>query len=335
MSVLSTMSPHQEIYSIDEAFLLFQDIPKTSDMKSIKETVFRWTGIPVSIGIAPTKTLAKLANRYAKNRMPEVGFFYLNDPEIQKEVLSQTPVEDIWGIGRQSGILLNRAGIRTALELAEADDNWIKSRLSVVGLRTVWELRGISCLALEEVSPPKKSIICSRSFGKDIYKESEIAEALSDYVSSAVEKLRKQGSVASFLEVFLHTDRFKDRFYGNTASMTLPQPTDYTPELISHAKKGLHRIFKDGYAYKKVGVTLGGIVSNKSFQQDLFVENTVKTEKQNNIMSMIDRVNGKYGKGKLKLAAQGVSLSSSWKIQSKKRTQRFMTCWDEILKIKI
>ena len=333
MQTLGSFSPDMEIYSIDEAFLLFPEEPPSATTELIRKTVHQWTGIPVSIGIAPTKTLAKIANRYAKKHMPQQGFFYLNDPNIRMDVLDRTPVGDVWGIGQRLASVLHSKGIRTAWEFACADDIWIKKQLSVVGLRTAWELRGISCLVLDEISPAKKSIICSRSFGSEIYAEDEIAESLSNYVSSAVEKLRNQESLTSALEVFIYTNRFKQDYYSNSISIVLPQPTDYIPLLIHYAKYGLHKIFKNGCGYKRAGIMLSGIVPKKSFQQDLFVENKILNKKQDVVMNMMDQINEKYGRRTIKFAAQGVSPAS--KSQCNRRTARFMTCWNEILKIKI
>lgn len=335
MQTLEQFTPEMEIYSIDEAFLRFADEPSLSAcMRQMKQTVYQWTGIPVSIGVAPTKTLAKIANRYAKKNLPQEGFFILNEARTRENLLKDLDVQDVWGIGGQISALLYRNGIRTAWELACADDYWIKKNLSVVGLRTVWELRGISCLALEETAPPKKSIVCSRSFGSAVYNEIALAEALSSYVASAAERLRNQESLASFLDVFLNTSRFKEEeYYSNSVHVTLPIPSDYTPHLIHFAKAGLKRIFRDGFAYKKVGVMLGGIVSNKAVQQDLFVENKARDQKQRILMELMDQTNAKYGKDTIKFAAQGVD--QLWKMRRERCTKHFTTSWDDLLRIKI
>lgn len=335
MQTLEQFSPDLEIYSIDEAFLrLVDETSINSYARQIKQTVYQWTGIPVSIGIAPTKTLAKVANRYAKKNLPHEGFFILDDDNLREKILGNLPVQDVWGIGHQISALLYRNGIRTAWELTCMDDNWIKKNLSVVGLRTVWELRGISCLSLEEAAPPKKTIICSRSFGAAVYQEADLAEALSTYVASAAERLRDQESLVSFLEVFLNTSRFKDEeYYGNSVHVTFPVPTDYTPFLIRYAKYGLNRIYRSGFAYKKVGVMLGGIVSNKAIQQDFFVENQVSDQRHRILMQIMDRANSKYGKDIIKLAAQGIK--QPWKMKRRKCSDHFTTAWDDILKINI
>jgi len=334
MQTLEQFTPDMEVYSIDEAFLRLADKEINSYARHIKQTVYQWTGIPVSIGVASTKTLAKVANRYAKKHRPQEGFFIINDDNLKEKILKDFAVQDVWGIGHQISALLHRNGIRTAWELANLDDHWIKKNLSVVGLRTVWELRGISCLALEEAAPPKKSIVCSRSFGSAVHSEEELAEALSSYVASAAERLRSQESLASFLDVFINTSRFKEEeYYGNSVHVTLPIPTDYTPNLIHYAKVGLRRIFKSGFAYKKVGVMLGGIVSNKAVQQDLFVCSKVPNPRHQVLMQLMDQTNAKYGKESLKIAAQGIT--QRWKAKRNQCTDHFTTSWDGLLQIKI
>jgi DNA polymerase V len=334
MRTLAQFAPELEIYSIDEAFFSVLDIPSLSSYAAqIKQVVYQWTGIPISIGIAATKTLAKAANRYAKKYLPEKGCFIINDAPIREKILSDMPVEDVWGIGRQLKERLARKGIRTAWEFACMDDEWVKKNLSVVSLRTVWELRGISCLSLEEDASPKKSIVCSRSFGSEVYTKEDLAEALSNYTASAAERLRDQNSLASFLEVFVHTSRFKEEYYSNAAHITLPVPTAFTPQLIQFAKSGLDKIYKKGCAYKKIGVMLGGIVSNEAVQQDLFVEKNVPDPKHRILMELMDQANARYGKDTLKMAAQGIL--QPWKARRHKCTSKFTTSWDHLLKIDI
>jgi DNA polymerase V len=335
MQTLEQFTPELEIYSIDEAFLGIEASPSLNAFaRQIKQTTYQWTGIPVSIGIAPTKTLAKVANRYAKKNVPQEGFFILDNDILKEKILRDLAVKDVWGIGLQISTLLYRNGIRTAWELACMDDYWVKKNLSVVGLRTVWELRGISCLSLEEAPPPKKSIVCSRSFGKEVHTETDLAEALSSYVASAAERLRSQESLASFLEVFLNTSRFKDeKYYSNCIHITLSIPSDYTPTLIQHAKLGLSKIYRNGFAYKKVGIMLGGIVSNRAVQQDLFLQRNELNIKQRILMQLMDKTNAKYGKDTLKLAAQGIT--QGWKMKRNRCTSHFTTSWEDLLQIKI
>ena len=335
MQTIEMFANELEVYSIDEAFLALVNSPSISrEVMAIKETVYQWTGIPVSIGVSTTKTLAKVANRYAKKHRPKQGVFIMDKASSQEEVLRSFPVEDIWGIGSQISSLLYKNGIRTAWELASIDDQWIKKKLSVTCLRTVWELRGISCLSLEEAPPPKKSIVCSKSFGEEIYDEVELSEALSSYVASAAEKLRNQRGVATFLSVFINTNRFDtEHSYANSIHITLPVASDYTPHLIANAKCGLNKIFRNGFAYKKVGIMLGGIVSKRVLQHDLFAENKGSGPKQNTLMQLIDRMNNKYGRDTLKFGSQGTS--QRWKMKQKNCTKRFTTSWDDLLVIEL
>jgi DNA polymerase V len=334
MATLAQFTSEMEIYSIDEAFLeLGESGTLNAEADHIRSVVNQWTGIPVSIGIAPTKTLAKAANRHAKKKCTEKGFFILKEEEIPL-LLKGMPVEDVWGVGSRLKERLAAKGIRTAWEYACMDDAWVKKNLSVVGLRTVWELRGIPCLSLEEAPEPKKSILCSRSFGVEVTTEEALGEALSNYVASAAERLRDQSSLASFLEVFAHTSRFKtDAYYSNRAHVTLPIPTDFTPSLMHYAKEGLKKIYREGFAYKKVGVMLGGIVSNEALQLDLFTDCKQTDVKKRSLMELMDKANAKYGRNTLKMASQGIS--QEWKSRRSKCTAHFTTSWDELLEIKI
>lgn len=333
MHTLSQFGTQMEVYSIDEAFLHLKD-PSSACASKIKNIVYQWTGIPISIGIALTKTLAKVANRYAKKYFTKKGFFILDEKKSYQEILDHLPVEDIWGIGRRITEWLRSYNIRTAWDLANAEDNWIKSNLSVVILRTVWELRGISCLSLQEAPSTKKSIVCSRSFGKEVITEWDLAEALSTYTARAAEKLREQESMAAFIEVFLMTNRFKEGpSYSKAIQTILPQPTDFTPHLIHYAKSALHRIFKEGFFYKKIGIMLGGLVSNRSLQKDLFFNSQVPEEKQHKLMRLMDEVNSKYGKDKLKVAAQGIE--QPWKMRRNRCSGSFTTSWEDLLTIEI
>ena len=190
------------MYSIDEAFCDIDVPDRLRFAKRLKATIAKWTGLPVSIGLAPTKTLAKAANHYAKKH-PEVrGVYSLESPEQIEELLKKTPVEDLWGIGSRLGAMLRRKRMATAWDLRNADDSWVKRQMTVVGLRMVWELRGISCLSLEEAAPAKQSITTSKSFGRPVESYEELSEALSTYAARVSEKLRRQKALASYLSVF-------------------------------------------------------------------------------------------------------------------------------------
>lgn len=334
MRILSQFTPDMEVYSIDEAFLSVDEGSLDPWANEVRQTVHQSTGIPISVGIAPTKTLAKIANRHAKKHCPQSGYFIFNDKDLQKEVLSCLPVEEIWGIGSRLGTRLRSHQIYTAWDLANADDGWIRKNLSVVVLRTAWELRGISCLSLEEAASPKKSIVSSRSFGIEVRDEKNLAEAVANYTATAAEKLRHQDSYASFIEVFITTNRHKEGpAYANAMQMILPQPTDYTPLLIHYAKQGLSKIYREGYSYKKAGIMLGGIVSNEALQLDLFAEKDFPLEKHRKLMELVDATNNKYGRDTLKFAAQGIV--KPWQMKRSNCTPHFTTSWDDLLRIKI
>ena len=334
MRTLERFSPEMQIYSIDEAFLIL-DVPHIVEYcKEIKRVVLKHTGIPISIGVGSTKTLSKVANDIAKKDAACQNIFSLENQDVREKVLQQLPVEDVWGIGRRIADFLHRNNIHTAGEFKDADDNWIRKNLSVVGLRMAWELRGISCLSMEETPPPKKTITCSRSFSRLVSDLDELLEAIASYTSRAAEKLRDQESLASYMDIFLMTNSHHDSYYyANQVQIILPQPSHYTPKLIHYAKEGLRRIFREGLLYKKTGLTLGGIVSNKAYQMDLFVEKNEDEAKEQAIMQVMDRLNHRYGRKILKTAAEGIE--QPWKSKREQCTPHYTTSWKELLTIQI
>ena len=234
MTILGQFTPELEIYSIDEAFLNptgFTHVDLTEYAKKIRARVKKWTGIPVSIGIGTSKTLAVIANKLAKKNQMCGSVFDITNHSRQDDFLQSVDVEYIWGVGRQYTKFLKRHGIHTAFDLKNAPDHWIKKYMTIVGLRTVWELRGISCIELEEVSEPNKQIIRYRSFGKPVESLEKLKEAISVYATRAGDKLRQQQSVTSYLSVFLETNRFKpdEPQYANSSGCYLHEPTAYTP----------------------------------------------------------------------------------------------------------
>lgn len=335
MQTLAQFTPQMEVYSVDEAFLILEREDLKSNAQEIRRTVLQWTGIPVSIGVAPSKTLAKAANAYAKKQAEGDGVFMLVDSSQQEQILRKTPVGDIWGIGRRISERLSSYGIKTAWDFCQAEDSWIKKNFSVVLLRTAWELRGIPCLETEEIPSAKKSITTSKLFGQPLFHFDPIAEALSSYVARATEKLRDQSSLASYVEVFLVTHgKSPSEWITPFTQVVLPQPTDYTPELIHYAKKGLRSIFKENLSYRKTGVLLGGLVPSKSFQPDLFASRGVDLEKRTRLMELMEQANRRFGEKTLRLAAEGTR--QKWKTrQNCLHSARFTTCWEEILTIPI
>ncbi|MCC5832327.1 MAG: Y-family DNA polymerase [Chlamydiales bacterium] len=323
MRTLERFNPEMEIYSIDEAFLWVGDLEDPVDhCRAIREKVLRWTGIPVSIGIAPTKTLAKVATRIAKKLEEGVHL-----PEDFAPILEEMPVGDIWGIGRRLAQFLSKRGVHTAAQLRDKEEAWVRKNLTVVGLRLVWELRGISCLPLDQAPSAKQSIMTSRSFGRPILSKEELAEAIAAYAARGAEKLREEGRVASWLEVFI-----TGKEYAKQAHLVLPEPTSFTPTLISYAKQGLETLYRAGHAYKKAGILLGGLVPENSFQRDLFVDRT-DGEKKRAAMALLDYANQKFGYAALKFAAEGIERP--WRMKRELRSPCFTTRWDDLLTIHI
>lgn len=331
MQILSMFSPEMQVYSVDEAFLTLDPDQAEKIAYQMRETVLKWTGITVSVGVALTKTLAKVASACAKKKD---GVFFLTDPEKIQSVLKDFPVGDVWGIGRRINESLKKQGIYYALDFIQQEDQWIRNHLSVVGLRMAWELRGTPCLTIEEEPAPKKAIISSKSFGRPVLTWEELAEASSSYMARAAEKAREEGSLASYLEVYLTTNPHAEGgYYANSAQVILPEPTAYTPTLISYGKQALKTIFKEGLSYKKTGVMLGGMVPKDCYQLDMLTPKKTSTDKQRKIMELMDHLNRKHGGDILKLAAQG--LNPGWKMRQELMTDRYTTRWDELLTIQI
>ncbi len=320
-----------EVYSIDESFVLIESEKMDETVHLLKNMIFQWTGIPVSIGIGPTKTLAKVANHCAKKNPSFEGICNLNDAHAQEQVLRSLPIHEIWGVGRSRMTLLNSQRIYTGWDLKNAEDSWIRKHLSVVGLRTVWELRGISCLSLEEINPSKKSVVSSRSFGRPILLLEELEEAISSYTVRAANKIRKQKSLASFMEVFITTSHYSSNPLSETRQVIFSNPTSYAPTLIQAAKNALKAMYVEGVAYKKAGVLLGGLVDEQTLQEDLFSDKS-RAIKQDKIMSMMDGIQKKWGNKALKFAAEG--LNQPWKMNQNLCSPRFTTRWSELLIVK-
>ena len=330
MTTLTQWTPEVEVYSIDEAFLQFSPLPLdalTAYGQTIRATIHQWTGIPVSIGIAPTKTLAKLANRLAKRSTEAKGVVALTSPSEIEVVLACTPIEDIWGIGPGYTRRLKAHEIRTALQLRQVNDRWVRQALGIVGLRLVWELRGISCLPLALCPPPKQSLMVSRSFGRPITTLSDMREAVATYMTRAAEKLRRHHVAAGVLTVFLMTNRFTEEpQYSNSVTIPLPVATQDTAELIRYALRGVEQIFHDGYRYQKAGVILTALVPASQVQTYLFDRQDREHSKR--LMAAIDTINTEWGSGTIRYAAVG--LRPAWMMRCARRSPRYTTRWEEL-----
>jgi DNA polymerase V len=332
IDTLRQFSPDIEIYSIDEAFLLLDGIDQGPDRpyaSLIKDTVKKWTGIPVSVGIAGTKTLAKIANERAKHDASLSGVLDLTQMDEVKvdELLRATDIEDVWGIGFRYAHFLRKNRIDTAYALKKADTRWVRRHMTVVGERTALELAGVSCLSLEKAPDPKKQIVSSRSFGKPVSTLNEMNEALSYYVTRAAEKLRRQGSVASAVQVFLTTGNFGKDAYFNTASGRLPAPSADTSSFIRMSKALMEGIFRKGLSYKKCGVIISDITSGTGAETDLFAGNYRNSKKEDLVIAM-DSINKKWERDTVSFASSGTK--KEWMMRRGFLSGRFTTCWEEI-----
>jgi DNA polymerase V len=328
METLSGFTPAIEVYSIDEAFLDLTGMgwDLVSYCEAIRDTVRRWVGIPVSIGIGPTKTLAKAAARIAKKNPALQGVFDIRGRE--DEALASIEAGAVWGVGSRYARMLAACGIRTALGLRDAPEDWVRGRMTVSGLRTVMELRGVSCLGLDEVEPAKKSILCSRSFGRKVYSLAELEEAASAYASRAAEKLRAQGCAASLVQVILIEFPFNDGFpKTRICSGALAVATSSTPVFIRAAKALLRSVYVEGPAYRKVAVMLSGIVARGCVQLDLF-RPAGDASSELALMDAVDAVNRRWGRGTLSFAACG--FDRPWWMRQARRSAPFTTSWDHL-----
>jgi DNA polymerase V len=332
MDSLGLFTPDMEVYSIDEAFLRLDYLQPRNlyeYCKTIRKKVLQWTGIPVSIGIGPTKVLAKIANHVAK-KQTDVGVFDIRCQQKQDAILKSLDVGKLWGIARSGSERLNSMGIYKASELRDASPPIIRKHLSVVGERILRELKGQSCIDLEAIQP-KKNIMSSKSFGKPLTKKEPIEEALSNYAARACEKLRKQNSRTQAIYVFVQTNGFRetDRQYNNAITHTLTIPTSDTRTIIEAAKFCLSRIYKHGYRYKKTGIMLLDLIPTSLEQKQLFVD--FDHRPGDHLMNIVDRVNKEQGPDTLFFGAQGVTRE--WKMRCGSRSPRYTTQWDELLTV--
>jgi DNA polymerase V len=333
MNLLKTYSPDIEIYSIDEAFLQFKGfdyIELQTYCEAIKRRIEKGTGIPISIGIAPTKALSKVANRIAKKFPEKTGGVYIIDTEEKRiKALKWLAIGDVWGIGRQHTKRLQSHNINTAYDFASLPDEWVRKQMSVVGLRLKRELQGEATLSLETVSP-KKSIATTRSFDKMHSDFETIKERVSTFTASCAEKLRKQKSCCNTLMIFLHTNSHRKdlpQYFRNIVVKT-PYPTNSSIDLMKLAVSGLEKIYKEGYHYKKAGVIVLDLTPENTKQFALF---SSENDKHLTLMKTLDKLNKEIGQQKVKFASQ--DLGRTWKMNQEKLTPRYTTKLDEIISI--
>lgn len=337
-SVIGQFAPEQEIYSIDESFLDLTGFNR--DLMDyglqIRQRVREWIGVPVCVGIGSSKTLAKLANHTAKKiLLPSMADGVCNLNELARSdldsLLGRLDVGEVWGVGRRISTRLNDLGVHTVKQLKESSPIWIKKEFNVVLARTVAELNGESCLELEDVAPPKKQIVSSRSFGQPVVTLEDINEAVVSYASRASEKLRKQRSVAGAIQVFVETNRFKPKEpqYNNAVTVKLLQPTSNSFKLGEAAIYGMRKIFKYGYAYKKCGVMLMDLMPEDAVPVDLFAQiDLPDTTRSKTLMATLDEINAKMGRGTVRSAGEG--LVKPWAMRSDNKSQAFTTDWKQL-----
>jgi DNA polymerase V len=331
MTTIASFVPDMEIYSIDEAFLLFDGF-ENIDLKEFGEkivrTTVRNTGIIVSLGIAPTKTLAKVASKFAKKYKAYNGVCVIDSDEKREKALKLLEIGDVWGIGRRYTKKLQYYSINTAWDFTQRTKSWVRHTMGVTGERTWLELCGTPCIEIERPAS-KKSICTSRSFGEKLTELSAVSEAVANFAASCAEKLRKQHSYAGVIMVFLQTNPFATNQpqYSNQVVIPLQVPTSDTTELINQALRGLKSIFREGYRFKKAGVIVSEIVPERPVQGDLF--DNRNREKFNKVMSVMDELNASYGRQKVKIAAQG--FDRKWKLKNEKLSPCYTTNLSDII----
>lgn len=304
METLNHFTDDIEVYSIDEAFLTLSAHEAEAYCREVKRTVEQWTRIPVSIGIGPTKVLAKVANHVAKKQKQYGGVFTIT-PNSAHEQFATLPTGEIWGIGRKSANRLARLGVNTVAELLSYSDEWIRRELSVTGLQIAYELRGIPCFGFDDTPSPKKAIMCSRSFGEPITRYTELEEAVVTYTSRAAEKLRRGHQAAKYIFVFIRTKLHgSDKIWSARKGMTLPTGTSSTPLLVAAATRLLRDIYKDGIRYGKAGVCCTDLVPEGLVQHNLL--EPIDTDKHRRLMQSFDRINHRYGRDTIFLAGGGI-----------------------------
>ncbi|MEA5006042.1 MAG: Y-family DNA polymerase [Rikenellaceae bacterium] len=335
MDTLRASVPSIEIYSIDEAFLYLNGMENISLKlfgEELVRKVGRNTGIPISIGISHTKTLAKIASKFAKKYPRLKGACFMEDEHDIKKALKSYPISDVWGIGREYAKMLNNNKINTAFDFTMASPQWIKTKMSVVGLKTWKELRCEPSIDFEESINDKKQICTSRSFSKELSSMDELSQAVASFATTCAAALRRQHSVCGSLHVFILTNPYKEVSpnYYRSVIVPLDSATDSTLEIVKGAISGLTKIYRKDYSYKKAGVILLDITRKESTPADMFCG--YDSQKHSALMDTIDKLNARYGNNTLVTATQGVS---GIKANSNHLSRRYTTCWDDIIEVKI
>ncbi|HEX8160945.1 MAG TPA: Y-family DNA polymerase [Pyrinomonadaceae bacterium] len=333
METLAEFTPGLDLYSIDEAFLDLSHLDGgelTEAAREIRATVARWTGVPVSVGVARTKTLAKLGATVAKRSQKSRGVVNLLDPRHADHALARASVRDVWNVGPRLARRLAAAGVETAAGLREADARAWRRRTSVSLERVIMELRGVSCIPLAACGAARRSAVCSRSFGHPVESLAELEEAVAYYASRAAEKIRRGGLAAGALVVFLSTSRHGgEPRYSNSAALPLAVPSSYTPELIGCARRGVERIYREGFRYKKAGVMLIDLAPSAPAQGSML--DAVDRVRAERLMRAVDAVNARMGAETLRFASSG--YGRGWKMRRERCSPCYTTRWDELWKV--
>jgi len=333
MTTLEEMSPRVEIYSIDEAFCDLTGVRNCRNLEEfgheLKDAVFQRTLLRVGVGIAPTKTLSKLANHAAKQWTKTNGVVDLSNVDRQRKLMALMPVSEIWGVGRRIGKKLESMGIKTVLQLADTDIRFVRKHFNVVLERTVRELRGEPCLAIKEFQPVKQEIVCSRSFGERITDYESMRQAICSYATRGAEKLRGEHQYCRYVSAFVKTSPFalNEPYYGNSAATKLITPTQDTRDIIAAATRCLDRIWQDGHRYQKAGIMLGNFFSQGVAQLNLFDECAPRAN-SDELMHLMDNLNKKGGKGTLYFAGQGIQ--QKWQMKRDMLSPQYTTKLSDI-----
>ncbi len=328
---LCSMVPTVETYSIDESFLNFGEFNSREVealARELRERVLRWVGIPTCVGIAPTKTLAKVANFIAKKRPQYRGVCDLRSAAVRAELLPTVPVDEVWGIGGASAAKLAKLGVQTAADLAALQPDDARALMTVTGSRTVYELRGISCLPLELVEPTRKGIAVTRSFGNPVTDWLEMREAIASYATRAAEKMRRHKVAAENLFVFMHTNTFNnDPFYSNGASARFAETTNDTGEVVGLAVRLGERLWRDGFRYSKTGVMITELLPESTLQPALWGD--IDRERRERVWKTMDKLNATLGRDTLRILSAGPK-DAAWKLRADFRSPRWTTRWNEL-----
>ncbi|MDC0073354.1 Y-family DNA polymerase [Alphaproteobacteria bacterium] len=331
MNIITNAAPKIEIYSIDECFIDLDQISTLSNWSAgLQKRIYKWVGIPVSIGIGKTKTIAKIANKIAKSESNTGGILDLsNDIKLIEKALANTKIDDVWGIGSKWSVGLKKEGVKTALDLRNAPDAWVRQKLGIVGLRTAHELKGVVCHEIDTQPAAKKTTCCSRSFGTNLSNKRQIQDAVISFAERATEKIRYNKQLCSAIQVFISTNRFNKKItqYTNSAIYSFIEPTSDSIIVTSTAIKLLNRIWHEGNLYNKAGVILLDLSYKKNFIPSLFQNHYTSNE---DLMNAIDNINKRFGRGSVGLGLS--KRNAKWKMIQNNLSPSFTTKWKELVR---